>query len=91
MCGLIKRDTLEYVDIGFAFLPAYEGKGYGYESAKITVEYAFNKLDLPKLLAMVLENNNRSIKLLEKIGFKYEKHITSNGETLCLYAQSNIQ
>src|SRR5688572_6108430 len=40
MCGLIKRDMLEDVDIGFAFLPAYEGKGYGFESSSAVLNFA---------------------------------------------------
>src|SRR5678815_4161900 len=39
MCGLIKRDTLEDIDIGFAFLPRFWGKGYAHEAAAATMEY----------------------------------------------------
>ena len=46
MCGLIKRDSLEDVDIGFAFLEKFRSKGYGYESASAVIEYGVQKLGL---------------------------------------------
>jgi RimJ/RimL family protein N-acetyltransferase len=71
MCGIIKRDTLPNPDIGFAFLPEYIGKGYGLEIASATVDYAKNELNLPKISAITVPGNERSIKLLEKIGLQF--------------------
>ncbi len=51
ICGLIKRETLEHVDIGFAFLPEYWGKGYAFESASVVIQLAREKLNLTRLLA----------------------------------------
>lgn len=73
MCGIIKRDTLELPDIGFAFLPGYHGKGYAFEIAKAVMIYANETLKLPTILAIVIPENGRSIKLLEKIGLQFEK------------------
>ena len=47
MCGLLKREYLEHPDIGFAFLPEYSGKGYAYEIAKATMDYAEAMLKMP--------------------------------------------
>lgn len=69
-CGLYKRDNLEFPDIGFAFLPDFIGKGYGYESAKGVLDYAFTTLRLQKILGFTLKENIASIKLLEKLGLK---------------------
>jgi ribosomal-protein-alanine N-acetyltransferase len=88
MCGLIKRDYLEHLDIGFAFLPAYTGQGYAYEVARKTIEHGFNQLDQQQILAITLPSNAASIKLLEKLGFRYEKTIVSKDsiEELFLFA-----
>ncbi len=75
MCGLIKRDYLDDADIGFAFLPKYWGQNYAYESAIAVINYGRDKLGLKRLLAITTLDNISSIKLLEKIGFIYEKNI----------------
>ena len=73
MCGIIKRDSLEFPDIGFALLPEHMGKGYGFEITKATLFYAKETLRIPIVLAITLPANQTCIKLLEKIGFKYVK------------------
>lgn len=73
MCGLIKRDTLEDVDIGFAFLPAYWGKGYAYEAAAAVMTYGEKVLGLNRIVAITSLDNDRSAKLLEKLGLRFEK------------------
>ena len=86
MCGLIKRDTLETPDIGFAFLPEYCGKGYALEIATATVEYA-KSLGISKLAAITIDENTRSIQLLEKIGLQFVKKIVlpPSGQEVRLY------
>ncbi|MDC8004928.1 GNAT family N-acetyltransferase [Aureisphaera galaxeae] len=69
-CGLYKRDHLDHPDIGFAFLPDYIGKGYGYEAAKAVMEYAQSDLGLATILGFTVHYNKASIALLEKIGLK---------------------
>lgn len=75
ICGFVKRDSLPDADLGFAFLGEFEGKGYGFESASAVLEYGKNSLDLKRLLAITTQNNQSSIKLLEKLGFKFERLI----------------
>lgn len=88
-CGLIKRDTLDNVDIGFAMLPDYEGKGFGYESSLAIIELAKNTFKLDKIVAITLPTNTNSIKLLEKIGLSYEKTVKpfDGDEELLLFAK----
>jgi RimJ/RimL family protein N-acetyltransferase len=88
MCGLIKRDYLAYLDIGFAFLPDYMGRGYAYEIAEKAVAYGFRHLQQEKILAITLPDNRSSIKLLERLGFRYEQDFISKdtNEVLGLYA-----
>jgi len=87
MCGLIKRDTLEDVDIGFAFLPAYEGKGYGFESASAVLNFA-RSLKMEKVVAITLPSNVKSINLLKKLNMQFEHRIQFQGEEkeLMLYS-----
>jgi len=87
MCGLLKRDYLDHADIGFAFLPDHTGKGYAYEIAKEIIHYGLNELQMKKIFAIVLSENSSSIKLLKKLGFRYEKNFISpdTGEELGLY------
>jgi len=87
MCGLIRRDTLPDVDIGYAFLPPHWGRGYAEEAARATVEHA-RELGLPRLLAIVTPSNARSIRLLEKLGLRFEREIqTPTAATTALYAR----
>lgn len=90
MCGLIKRETLEDIDIGFAFLPEYAGAGYGFEIAQATLNYGFNDLSMQRIVGITIPTNERSIKLLEKIGMRLEKSYNSNGEELLLYGMSKV-
>ncbi len=75
MCGLIKREILEHVDIGFAFLPAHVGKGYALEAASATISYAKDILGLIKLVAITNTDNLSSVKLLKKLGMNFQKMI----------------
>lgn len=75
ICGLVKRDTLEDVDIGFAFLPQYWSKGYAFESASAVLAYGRNTLGLKRILGIATADNTGSIRVLEKIGLKFEKMV----------------
>jgi [ribosomal protein S5]-alanine N-acetyltransferase len=77
MCGILKRDSLEHPDLGFAFLPEFIGKGYAYEAANAVVQYAGEQLGIKTLLAITLPENATSIKLLEKVGMKYNGEVKS--------------
>jgi len=87
-CGFIKRDSLEHVDVGFAFLPEYEGKGYGFESSKAILKLAKERFKLETILAITLPANKPSINLLEKLGLSFQKMIKpfEDDEELMLFA-----
>lgn len=80
ICGFVRRDSLPDADIGFAFLPQFEGKGYAFESAAAALRYGRTVLNLNRILAIVTQTNASSIKLLEKLDFKYERLIEMPGE-----------
>lgn len=88
LCGLIKRDSLEDVDIGFAFLPAFRGRGYALEAAIGVRDYAFEVLGLERLVAITAPENDKSASLLEHLGFAYERTMPwgTGGEVSRLYA-----
>ena len=88
ICGLLKRDYLEYLDIGFAFLPKFYGNGYALEASKATCSFAENKLNINKLMAIVQSNNLRSTRLLEKLGFNFLEKREINSEMLDVYLKT---
>lgn len=90
MCGILKRETLDHPDLGFAFLPEFIGKGYGFEAATATVVFAKNTLNLQVLSAITAPYNQKSIRLLEKVGMKFSKRICfpNNLDELLLYQMS---
>ncbi|MBA3256475.1 MAG: GNAT family N-acetyltransferase [Pyrinomonadaceae bacterium] len=75
MCGLVKRDSLPDVDVGFTFLPAFWSKGYAFEAAVAVKAYGTNVLGIGRLVAITNPDNESSIKLLEKIGLRFERMI----------------
>jgi RimJ/RimL family protein N-acetyltransferase len=75
MCGLVKRDSLPDVDVGFAFLPAFWSKGYAFEAASAVKAYGKDVLGISRLVAITNPDNESSIKLLEKIGLRFERMV----------------
>lgn len=86
MCGFVRRDTLPGPDLGFAFLPEHECKGHGFESAIAMLQYGREKLGFTAVLAITSQDNEASGKLLEKLGFKFDRLIESADETLMLFS-----
>ena len=84
MCGLIRRESLEDVDIGYALLPRYWSKGYAVEAAQATKEHAKAVIGLKRLVAIVDPANEGSIRVLEKIGLRYEKMVRLSADDIDL-------
>ena len=82
LCGLIKRDTLPDVDIGFAFLPEHWSQGYAREAAEATLRYARERHRLSRVIAITSPDNVASGRLLERIGLQLEG-------TVCLAGSSD--
>ena len=87
LCGLIKRDSLPDVDIGYAIRPAYFGQGYTHEAARAVVDYARVQLRLKRLLGITAPGNNSSIQLLGKLGFGFveNKPLPPDGRSTNIY------
>ncbi|MFT5216755.1 MAG: RimJ/RimL family protein N-acetyltransferase [Glaciecola sp.] len=88
--GLVKRKELEHADIGFGFLPDYEGNGFGYESSVAILELAKNTFKLKIILAITNPDNKSSIHLLEKLGLSFQKRIKpfDDNEELLLFVKN---
>lgn len=80
ICGLIKRDFLEDVDVGFAFLPVYWGQGYAYEAASAVITYGTEVLGLKRIVAITALDNHRSASLLKKLGLRFERRVRYPGD-----------
>jgi len=91
MCGLLKRDVLDAPDIGFAYLPPFQSKGYGFEAARAVLDHARDTLHLPRVLAIVNADNESSARLLEKLGMRFERmvQVSDNEPPLRLFALSS--
>lgn len=92
ICGLAKRPALEHADIGFAFLPQYEKKGYGVESANAVMGYARDVLDMITICAITLPENKPSVQLLTRLGLTVKQKFVFPGETeeLLLFERSLV-
>lgn len=90
-CGLYTRDGLTDVDIGFAFLPQHERKGYGFESASCLRDAGFKLFNIPKIVAITEVENIASQGLIEKLGLTFTKMVKLPNEVvdLMLYELPN--
>jgi len=75
ICGLVKRDSLPDVDVGFAFLPRFWGKGYASESAAAVIAYGRRAFGLPRVAGVVRPDNLGSIRVLETLGLTFERMV----------------
>jgi RimJ/RimL family protein N-acetyltransferase len=80
MCGLLKRDILPDVDLGYAFLPQFWGHGYAFEAAEATLRQAGEKFGLSRVIGVVSAGNAASIRVLEKLGMRFERMISMRPE-----------
>jgi len=88
ICGLVKRDALPDADIGYAFLPRFWSRGYAYESAAAVMSHARGALGLRRVLAITNPDNAGSIKVLEKIGLRFERltRLSEDAPEIMLFA-----
>jgi [ribosomal protein S5]-alanine N-acetyltransferase len=87
ICGLYDREGIEGYDIGFAFLPDFEGNGYGFESANKLKQVAFHEFGIHEIVAITTKDNITSQKLLEKLELRLTGFIKlpNDDEELLLY------
>ena len=90
MCGLVKRATLQDVDLGYALLPEFCGQGYAVEAATAVLADARARLRIDRIVAITDPRNQASVRVLEKLGFSYEKmvQLTPDAIELKLFAST---
>ena len=81
ICGLVKRDSLPDVDVGFAFLEQYWSKGYASESAAAVLAWGREHLRLSRIIAITAPDNAGSIAVLQKIGLRFERMVKLPGDS----------
>ena len=86
MCGLLKRDALPEPDIGFSFFPEYWSQGYALEAASVVMRHARETLAIGRILAITTRDNASSMRLLDKLGFRFERMVALGTEELRLFA-----
>ena len=87
LCGLIRRDTLDDVDLGYAFLPEGRGRGLAFEASEAVLERAHREHGLTRVIAITLPTNAPSVALLDRLGFRFEREFVDagSGDALSLF------
>ncbi len=85
MCGVLRRDTLPDPDIGFSFFPAHWSQGYAFESAAAVMSHARESLGSGRILAITSQDNESSMRLLGRLGFRFDGLVRMGDEDLRLF------
>lgn len=90
ICGLLKRDSLPDVDLGFALLKGYRRRGFAAEAARAVLKEASVKWGLERILAITHPDNSASIRTLCGLGFTAtpDKVAVNGGEAVCLFGKT---
>jgi RimJ/RimL family protein N-acetyltransferase len=75
ICGLLKRDYLDDVDVGFALSEKFRNRGYAFEAACAVMRYGQQVLRLGRIVAITAPDNHASIKVLRRLGLEFERNI----------------
>lgn len=91
MCGLVDREGLQDIDIGYGFLPTARGQGYAHEAAACVLDWGSKQRGLDRIVAIVGPTNRPSINLLERLGMQFESmvRLPDGDEEICLYAMES--
>lgn len=87
LCGLVRRAELDGPDLGYAFLPRYRGRGLALEAAEGVVRWAGESAGITKLQAIVNPENERSVQVLRKLGFGYERPVLIGDKEISLFTK----
>jgi RimJ/RimL family protein N-acetyltransferase len=75
LCGLLRRDCHPDIELGFAFLPAARGQNYAFEAGRAALDFGMRSLGLTRIVALTAPDNMASIRVLEKLGFRFERMV----------------
>ncbi len=92
MAGLVKRDGLDDVDVGFALLPGARGRGFAFEAAQGVLDWATQRGIAP-VVAIVSPGNSPSIGVLGRLGYRPERSLRLPGadDEVMLYVPAASQ
>lgn len=90
MCGLLKRDSLPDPDLGYAFFPRHWSRGYAIESGTAVLRHARETLALPRVLGLVDPANQASIKVLERLGLRFERELRQGEDDLHVFTSAAV-
>jgi len=92
MCGILKREELPDPDIGFALLPDFWSKGFAFEAAAAVLQDARERLRVQRILAITIMDNEASIGLLQRLGFRFDglTKLSEEGEQLRLFTRVGL-
>jgi ribosomal-protein-alanine N-acetyltransferase len=76
ICGLLRRDCHPDVELGFAFLAAARGRNYAFEAGRAALDFGMRSLGLSRIVALTAPDNIASIRVLEKLGFRFERRVS---------------
>lgn len=79
LCGLLQREHVSDLDLGFAFLERFRGRGFAREAAAATLRAGHEVLGHSRIVAFAHPENARSIALLQKLGFRFDSRLTLPG------------
>jgi ribosomal-protein-alanine N-acetyltransferase len=86
MCGLLKRDTLDFPDIGYSLDPAFWKKGYASEAAAAVLDYGFGELGMTRVLAITSPSNEASARLLLRLGMTDDGEVEYAGKPARIFS-----
>jgi len=89
-CGLKYHEETRETDIGFRFFEEYWNKGYASESAAASLNYGFEKLNLPKIIGRAMAENTASIRVLQKMGMLFDREFDFDGNNGVIYTIENL-
>lgn len=87
MCGLLKREEFDEMDLGYALLPEFWSRGLAFEVSTALLQFAHSSLGASRVLGLVSPDNQQSIRLLEKLGFAFTelRQVKADGLPTAIY------
>lgn len=90
-CGLNHIDELGEVELDYALARDYWGQGYASEAARAATRYGFATLGVPRIVALTFAENIASRRVIQRLGFRYERGVHIFGSDVLLHAATPEQ
>jgi len=89
LIALTRHHDRANTEISFQFLPQFQGRGYANETLTGLVDYAFDTLGVPRLIAKVGTEDDRSKHVVERLGMTQIRTTERSGVTRIIYGRTN--